>query len=96
MDNAVHDRELFWIASASCRKYIEVNNYVICGVLAQKRVFLKKRGTFQKGLRHALENVMNCPSALSFLPHDCLRKRKLVGKFASFDHACMTAPLWSL
>ena len=40
---------------------------------------------FLKSLGHGLENVINCPSVLPFLPPGCLRKQNLAGKFPSFD-----------
>ena len=38
------------------------------------------------------KNVTKCPSALLIIPPGYLWKQNLAGRFAKFDHTCMTAP----
>ena len=52
-------------------------------ISVKQTVSQKERGTF---LRHALENVTNCPSAVQFLPAGCLWKWNLAVNFVNFDH----------
>ena len=63
----------------------------MCGFSSKQTYFSKTEDTFQKikKLRHALENVTNCPSVLPFLPPSCLQKWNLTGK----SQACTTALL---
>ena len=82
--------------SVSCRKYRNINYCGVRGLLAKTDYFSKVRGMFWKSFRPDLENVMNCSTALRFVPPGCLRKRNLTVKFANFDYACTTAPWRSL
>ena len=66
-------------ATAVVSIYTE-HNCVVRGVLAKNRLSQKARGTFQKSLRHALENLANCPYALPFLPFG-IAHRFLLCKF---------------
>ena len=83
--------EKTFLDSISCCEYREVIMIVWYVEFSGKH-----KGTFQKCLRHALENVTNCLFVLPFLPPGCLWKRTLVKIFASFECACTTAPLRAL
>ena len=95
----MHDEELFGItvlqATGSWARAWERGYTENCHSASGTWSFCGNQTISQKpgGLRHALKNVTNCPSALPFLPPGCFRN--LPGKFVSFDHACTTVPLRS-
>ena len=62
-------------------EYTEVNTCVVCGVLAEQTVYSRY---FSKKPLLCTQNITNSLFHLPFLPHGCLQKQKLAGKFMTF------------
>ena len=68
MDNTACDGKAFW-DSISCRKYTEINDCVVRGVLAENRLFLEKREVLSKNIFATLLKMLrivylHCRSSL--------------------------------